>query len=213
MAITVPPPITITPGSHRFFEDLITALASQAALTAGYVTHASPIGYRFVDDSPMRLSCLTRREARSTLEIEVKPASILTPLTKFQWPTSLDLRFEVVTDVTNVGTAPAPAPVTVPMMRLYANIIEHAFIAYYERHRDEINVARSKAGGSPTLDFAWALRNAFAHGGTIHFTKPGVVVSWGGLSYSDKDNGRQVIYNDMSQGDVILLMLEMEGLF
>jgi hypothetical protein len=83
MTIVVPPPITITPDKHRFFEDLITALASQAALTAGYVTHASPIAYRFPDDGTIRLSCLTRREVRSTLEIEVKPASILTPLTKF----------------------------------------------------------------------------------------------------------------------------------
>ena len=221
MSIAVPPSVTITPGTHRFFDDLVTALASQAALTAGYFTHAGHPGYRFLDDWPMKLGCMTRREVNSILEIEIKPASMLTPLTKFSWPTSLELKFEVVTNVgTTASTLPAAAPVTSPlsgMKRICANIIEHAFIAYYERHKDKINDARSNAGagGLPTLAFANALRNTFAHSGVIHFTneKAGVTVSWCGLSYSDKDNGRQVMYNDMSQGDVILLMLEMDGLF
>lgn len=221
MSITAPPPITITPVTHRFFDDLVTALASQAALTAGCVTHASSTSYRFLDDWPMRLCCLTRRDAKSTLEIEVKRAAMLTPLTQFGWPTSLDLKFEVVAEAGAPAVAGnAVAPVTTPLggiKRISANIIEHAFIAYYERYVDEINEARSKvgAGGLPTLAFANVVRNAFAHGGIIHFTKnkAGVIVSWGGLSYSDKDNDRQVMYNDMSQGDVILLMLEMDKLF
>lgn len=76
MSIIVSPPVTLTPGTHRFFDDLVTALASQAALTAGYFTHAGHIGYRFLDDWPRRLSCITRREGNSTLEIDVKPASM-----------------------------------------------------------------------------------------------------------------------------------------
>jgi hypothetical protein len=220
MSIDVPPPVTIGPGTHRFFDDLITALAAQASLTAGYLTHAGHSGYRFLDDWPMRLVCLTRRDGNSILEIELKPASILTPLTKFAWPTSLDLKFEVVTNVgTSASTASSTATITSPlggMQRIYATIIEHAFIAYFERHRNEINNARSRAGGGLTaLAFANALRNSFAHGGVIHFEKgkAGLIVSWAGLSYSDQDNGRQVMYNDMSQGDVILLMLEMDRLF
>jgi hypothetical protein len=217
-SIVVPPPVTLTPATHRFFDDLVTAIASQAALTAGYTTHANNIAYRFLDNWPMRLGCLTRRDGQSMLEIEVKPASILTPLTQFSWPASVDLTFEVVTE--RGTTASAPAPITSPLTgigRASANIIEHAFIAYYERHKDDINTASSRAGkgGQPVLAFANTIRNAFAHGGTIHFekSKAGVTVSWGRLSYSDKDNGRQVMYNDISQGDVILLMLEMEALF
>jgi hypothetical protein len=115
-------------------------------------------------------------------------------------------------------SASTPDPITYPLNGIYrilANIIEHAFIAYYERCSDEINNARSTAGtgGLPTLAFANAIRNAFAHGGIIHIANPGVTVSWGGLSYSNADNGRQIMYNDMSQGDVILLMLEMDKLF
>lgn len=220
MILTVPPPLTIMPATHRFFDDLVTALASQAALTAGYVTHASGRAYRFLEDSTLRLGCLTRREGQSTLEVEVQPATLLTPLTMFAWPTRLDLKFEIVTEM---GTAASPPSsydaVGSPLdgiQRMHANIIEHAFIAYYERHSDKINIARSKAGAGrlPTLAFANVVRNAFAHGG-IHFTgkKAGAEVSWGGLSYSERDNGRQIMYRDISQGDVILLLLEMDGLF
>src|SRR5262249_520170 len=157
--------------------------------------------------------CLTRRDGRSTLEIVVKPASILTPFTKSEWPFSIDLSFVVITEM---GTATIPAAAVAspldPILRMRANIIEHAFIASYERQAADINKARSRAGGGPpTLAFANVIRNAFAHGGIIHFTpaKAGAPVTWGGLSYSDKDNGRQVMYQDLSHGDVILLMLEM----
>jgi hypothetical protein len=217
MSLTAPSPVTLTPTTHRFFEDLITALGSHAALTAGYLTHGGNTGYRFLDESPLRMRCLTQRQGNSTLEVVVKPASILTPLTLFAWPTSLDLSFEVVTEAENSLSAPSEAAPLTGIQRMLANIMEHAFVAYYERCADEINNARSKAGpgGLPTLAFANVLRNAFAHGGVIHFTqaKAGVTVSWGGLSYSDRDNGRQVMYRDLSQGDVILLMLEMEKCF
>ncbi len=146
---------------------------------------------------------------------------MLTPITKFGWPTSLELKFRVME---NMGSTPVSASPTTPttftftgIQRILANIIEHAFIAYYERYSDEINNARSRAGpgGLPTLAFANVIRNSFAHGGIIHFTrdKAGVTVSWNGLSYSDAENGRQIMYNDISQGDVILLMLEMDQLF
>jgi hypothetical protein len=219
MSITVPPPVTLTPSTHRFFDDLVTALASHAAVTAGYFTHAAQYAYRFGEDNPMRMMCLTRRAGNSTLEIELTPEGLLTPLAQGSWPTSLDLTFHVTTNVgTTTPPPPTAAPVTAPLSgikRIQANIFEHAFIAYYERCSKEISDARSKGGGHPTLAFATTIRNSFAHGGVIHFDpkKAGVTVSWGGLSYSIKDNGRQVMYNDMSQGDVILLMLEMDGLF
>jgi hypothetical protein len=155
------------------------------------------------------------------LEVEVKPAGMLTPLTKFAWPTSLDLKFEVVTETgTAEGSPPEVAAVTSPLVgikRMSANIIEHAFVAYYECYKEAINNARSRAGvgALPTLAFARVIRNAFAHGGIIHFDSPtaGGTGSWCGLSYSYRDNGRQVMYNDLTQGDVILLLLEMDKLF
>jgi hypothetical protein len=234
--VASPPPVTLTPATHRFFDALVTALASQAALTAGMSTQAGD-GFRFLDDRPMRISCLTGRSQISQMEVELRPAAILTPLASHQWPASLELTFDVVNLVagTVVGQAttfvlsapgdtavftlvphsPAPRePLLSGMQRLQANIIEHAYLAYYERFVTEINNARAKNnGGPPTLAFSAVIRNAFAHGGTIHFTKPKPPATWRGLSYSMSDNGRQVMHQDMSLGDVILLMLDMDVLF
>jgi hypothetical protein len=77
MSIVAPSDITLTPSTHRFFDDLVTALASQAAFSAGYYSHANGTIYRFLDDWSMSLGCLTGKEDASHLEIEVKPATIL----------------------------------------------------------------------------------------------------------------------------------------
>ncbi len=53
MSIVAPSDITLTSRTHRFFDDLITALASQAALTAGYISHAQDRTYRFMDEAEM----------------------------------------------------------------------------------------------------------------------------------------------------------------
>jgi hypothetical protein len=217
MSIAVPPPAHITP-DRRIFEDLVTALASYAALTTGLLTHSSGIPFRFQKGGPlelMKLGRLTERRDNSTTAIVVNPASILTALTNNEWPTSLDLVFEKY----------LPPPPTLLGTRLGAqrrvtdNIIEHAFIAYYARHEDEINAARGKLGpgGHPTLAFACAIRNAFAHRGAIHFEgrkkSANVTVTWRGLSFSTQDHGEPVMGKYMGTGDVVLLMLDMDPLF
>src|SRR5262245_61934146 len=89
------------------------------------------------------------------------------------------------------------------------HIIELAFLAYHARHEDRINGARGKAGGPPTLAFACAIRNAFAHGGALHF-RPGTgTVSWRGLSLSARENCEPVLGKHLLAGDVVLLMLDM----
>jgi hypothetical protein len=221
MTLVAPSPLTLTPSTHRFFDDLITALGSQAALGAGYITHAQETAYIFGNLQTMRMVCLTRQEGNSHLEVEVKPENILTPITQFTWPKSLDLIFEVVI---NMGSFTLPVPRGIKSVndlngyqKMQANIIEHAFIAYYEKSLKKINEVRSKKDHA-TLAFANAVRNAFSHGGSIHFDVPkastkNITVSWQNLSYSHSDNGRHLMYNDLSQGDIILLMIEMDKLF
>jgi hypothetical protein len=99
--VVAPLTVTLTPATHRFFDDLVTALASHAGLLAGYLNHAGNLGYRFLDDWPLSMPCLTWREAASDLEIVVTPANILTPLTKFSWPASLDLDLDVRSKATS----------------------------------------------------------------------------------------------------------------
>jgi hypothetical protein len=62
------------------------------------------------------------------------------------------------------------------------------------------------------LNFGRIVRNAFAHGGTLEI-RDGTSVRWGGLRYSKSQNGRRVLYNDLSSADLTILMLEMDALF
>jgi|GEM_PF-3445362 len=65
----------------------------------------------------------------------------------------------------------------------------------------------------PVLNFCRVVRNATVHGGTININSPNAPsVSWRGLTYSNKDEGRSIINTgDLSGGDLILLMLELEA--
>jgi hypothetical protein len=62
------------------------------------------------------------------------------------------------------------------------------------------------------LTFARIVRNAFAHGGTVNITD-GAAAAWNGLNYSQAENGRRVLYNDLSSGDLTLLMVDMDTMF
>ena len=64
----------------------------------------------------------------------------------------------------------------------------------------------------PVLNFCRVVRNATVHGGTININSPNApTVSWRGLTYNYNDAGRSIINTgDLSGGDLILLMLELE---
>jgi hypothetical protein len=94
-----------------------------------------------------------------------------------------------------------------------ASLYEHAFVTYFEKNCADM---RAKYGGKKSypdaLNFGRIVRNAFAHGGKLNI-KDGIPGTWGGISYSERDNGRQVLYNDLSSGDLTLLMIDMDAEF
>jgi len=94
-----------------------------------------------------------------------------------------------------------------------ASLYEHAFVTYFEKNLAAMFAKhRGKRNWPGILNFGRIVRNAFAHGGTVNITDsiPG---AWGGISYSEATNGRRVLYNDLSVGDLTLLMLEMDAQF
>jgi hypothetical protein len=57
--------------------------------------------------------------------------------------------------------------------------------------------------------FAWALRNAAAHNGALHFSKSDVrPVEWHHLRYDAGDNGKKVIGDVMKPADVLIFLVE-----
>jgi hypothetical protein len=100
------------------------------------------------------------------------------------------------------------------MQRLMGSIYEHAFVAYFERVRDRIAARYGATRSWPdTFDFGRVVRNAFAHGDTVNIDRGSREGSeWRGCRYTSAENGRQVLYNDLSSGDLTLLMLEIDEL-
>jgi hypothetical protein len=98
-----------------------------------------------------------------------------------------------------------------------ANSITPLFVEFYETYRGFIHGAYRKPERYPPLwRFARVVRNSVAHGGciTILDSKESPA-TWRSLSYSYADNGRSIIGGheaDLSPGDLILLMFEMNDL-
>jgi len=112
-------------------------------------------------------------------------------------------------------------PVTIdPGARLNLSVYERPlyafaqamFVNYFERYRLYIEQKYdNNTNNWPTeWNFARVVRNTVAHGGCIDLSASASAVSWRGLNYSPRDNGRKVLFNDLWIGDLIYLMMDMD---
>jgi hypothetical protein len=86
-----------------------------------------------------------------------------------------------------------------------------ALVFFYEQQLDGMRAKFGKRTDNwPEIArFAWALRNAAAHNGALHFTSPDVrPVHWHHLRYDARDNGTKVIGKIMQPGDVLIFLIE-----
>lgn len=190
--------------TNRFFKQLITAQAATAAYIVGHVIQAGGNLPRYMVGNHISQICYTRPQ-----ELEFEPSEVLDPISKHgNWPTLTHLWIRA-------GSGRPPASLSPnPIQLLMGSLYEHAFIAYFAKSEDDIvNAHGSDRQRWPSvLNFGRVVRNAFAHGGVINIEGT-LGASWAGLSYSAADNGRRVIYNDLSAADLTLLMLEMDTAF
>jgi hypothetical protein len=192
--------IKLTHGTHRFFDQLITAQAATVAFIVSVVARQRADIFKGPLGGPISQSCYTTSE-----EIRFNPLEPLDVISGKQ--TEVNLVIEPG------GTRPSPYPDPTGVQLLMGSLFEHAFITYFAKNEAAI---RARHGGKlhwpGALNFGRIVRNAFAHGGTLNITDniPG---QWRGLSYSATANGRRVLYNDLSSGDLTLLMLEMDSAF
>ena len=114
-----------------------------------------------------------------------------------------------------INSKPPKHPIQLNNVQLLmARLIGDAFISYYERHVDIAikNWGKETDGEWPAVwSFGWAIRNACSHNGKIHFTSPKhAPVTWRTLNYDIKDNGKQVLFDELTGVELILLMEEMD---
>jgi hypothetical protein len=203
MGIDITKPITITEKSNRCFNYLVTAQAALAGYQAGVVTQGSGVPYTFGPGRGISQVCYAE-----PVEVELDATGVLDLICRYPlgWPTTLQIGFHARAGFPLSTASPAG------IQRLMASIYEQAFVSYFENIRDDIEVKYGAVRGWPAeLRFGRLLRNAFAHGGTIDI-RDGATATWRGVTYSAAQNGRHVMYNDLSQGDLTILMLEMDQL-
>jgi hypothetical protein len=142
--------------------------------------------------------------------IHIYAGPVLTELLANRWPT------QVVVDETPIAQNPPKYATWLTGLRgVHGSMIFNAFVQYFEanRHRAEAKYGNSTQTWPATWNFGRIVRNAFAHGGKINISNPGASpVVWRTLTYAAAQNGRQLLYQDLTPVEVILLMEEMDTL-
>ncbi len=93
-------------------------------------------------------------------------------------------------------------------------MIANAFVQYFEANRSLAvqKYTTNTQAWPPIWNFGRVVRNALSHGGMVDFRNPNAApVSWRSLSYGPAQNGRQLLYQDITSVELILLMEEMDA--
>jgi hypothetical protein len=144
----------------------------------------------------------------SNLEFVWRPHDTLHAIVQNSWPKTLSL------DERPNSGKPARSYKITGLHGLRASLIQSLFLHYYETVKSQVE---GKYGDDPrrwpsVWDFGRIVRNAFSHGGEIYFTnQKSQAVSWRSLTYGPADNGRAIVYQDVTPVEIILLMDEMDS--
>jgi len=197
--------LTYSRSRHRFFDDLVTFLSSIASLGIAFDAHRVGTGRPYQPTDYLTLEGIAKV---SNLEVRFFPYPVMQILITNGWPTDIYL------DDRPFGNPAPPHHLWLAGLQgLHGSMIESAFVHYFETVGPvvEQNHGTDPRNWPSVWNFARVVRNAFAHAGQITFrnlTAPSV--SWRSLLYSPADNGRQILYQDVTAVEIILLMEEMD---
>jgi hypothetical protein len=139
------------------------------------------------------------------------PSSLLLDLSHNRQPCQIQFREEIFAAATNL--IPEGAVEMPDLSLIRKRLIQSVFTDFYETQK---NHANAKWNGVQQWDeiwkFAWLVRNALAHGGKISWQDQRISsVTWKTKSYDRlHDNGRDIIFNDIGEGDLIVLIDELD---
>jgi hypothetical protein len=193
---------------HNFFEQLVTFMTSYVTIGLGLIVQHHGKMNRF---KQRQFIVIRGRPNVSNLEFKFFPYSLFQSLYSKKWPQQLKFHDRpITTQPENIFKIPVRLQGT---GRFTAYLIMSTFVHYFESIRP---LVKSKYGGQqnwpPTWNFGRVVRNAFAHGGKIKIDNPNATpVAWKNLSYTYNENGRQIIYRDITPVEMVLLMEEMDA--
>jgi hypothetical protein len=208
MTPSAPTIVTYTPQEHGFFEELVRLVVAYSAVGISFELHASGRVLPYAAGQPM---VLEGKPTISGLEIHFFPRQLYSALLN---PAGGTLKsFKVLKK--QINPSPPKHPIQLNNVQLMmARLVGDAFVSYYERHLDAVEAkwVEKRSEWPEVWRFGWAIRNACSHDGKIHFSGQGSKpVMWRNLKYDFNDNGRPVLFNDLTGVELILLMEEMDA--
>lgn len=192
---------------HRFFDDLVTMLISLKSFALGADIYRLGHGQNIsVKGDSVSFGGLT-----IPVDLKFYPGTPFKLLSMNKWPSKIVLHEKALGSgmPQKVGTVLKSKQVkTVTSL-----LTQGAFIRYFETNRliVEARYGKKTKHWPAIWNFGRAIRNAFAHGGEIHFFPHEPAVSWRGLTYSVSDNGKPIFHVDIAYVEVIYLMEEMDA--
>lgn len=196
---------TYIQSQHRFFDSLVGFIASVSSLGSALAAQKNGNSPGF---SPTEYAALTGNPAVTGIEFHFFPHNILSTLVSNGWPTTL------VLDEHPINQQQPAHPLSLTGLQgVHGAMIANAFVKYFEETRPLVDAKYSKNTQWPSVwNFGRVIRNALVHKGTIRFDKPNFQpVAWRSLSYSHSDNGKAVLYHDVTAVELILLMEDMDA--
>jgi hypothetical protein len=106
-----------------------------------------------------------------------------------------------------------PAPRYSGFRNVLAAIISHSFVDFFRAHeawlQDRYGTDHARWPKLPITQFCRVVSNSVAHGNKLRLKSPGSMrVEWRGVAYDFSRNGDQVLFGDLSAGDIIVLMFD-----
>lgn len=197
---------TFSRSKHRFFDGLASFLAGIASVGIAFEVQAKHPARPY---APTDYLSLEGAKAVSGREFRFYPKNLLDTLSANGWPNDL------VIEELQLSRQPPHHPVWLSgLVGVHGSLISSTFVKYFEDHRPSIEL---KFGKDPYCwpscwNFARVVRNALSHGGVVNFVNSSAKpVSWMTLTYSPMENGRPLLYNDMTSVELILLLEDMDA--
>lgn len=193
--------------THRFFDELIGFVAGITGIGLALELQSNSAG-TVLRYSANDYITLVGNVGVSGIEMRLYPFQVLETLSHNGWP-------QVITfDVSPINSfAPMHQIQLTGLQGVHGSMISSAFVRYYESNKSFAIAKYGKAtkNWSEVWKFGRAIRNALAHNGAINIDDTSAPpVMWRGLSYSHRDNGKAVLYCDITAVELILLMEELD---
>lgn len=196
------------PADHGFFPEFVRLAICLSAVGIAFELHKTGTAKPYGPNQPM---VLEGKHSVSGLEVHFFPRPLYDSLLS---STSRQPQFLKILKKP-INPSPPVHPIKMGNVQLMmSRLVGDAFVSYYERH---VATAEAKWGKESTMkwnpvwNFGWAIRNACAHDGKIYFRSADhPAVHWRNLQYTHADNGRQVLFGELTGVELILLMEEMD---